>query len=315
MMESPYELMQLEKDRSVLMDLHRLGFSPTCIYDVGAGHGLWTRTAAEVFPDASFQMFEPLASVNADYEQGLQTTLESKINCTLHRFALGEKAGEFTIGIGPDPRSSSLLIEQESSYFPTCIKVPVVSIDEGQRSHHLPQPQMLKMDTQGYEFSILKGAVETLKHLEVILLESWLTRAYGPNTPLLMEVANWLALHGFFLFDFSGSYRIESNVLIAQDAFFIKHPSPYSGTDQDRSYRPITEIQSESSHELQTQLQQTQSELEQIQAELQQTRTELRQARMEAIQSQNEMIAMKSSKFWKMRSSWFRAKQFMRMGD
>jgi FkbM family methyltransferase len=315
MMESPYELMQLEKDKSVLMDLQRLGFSPTCIYDVGAAHGLWTRTAAQVFPEACFQMFEPLARVNPDYEKGLQATIASEINCTLHEFALGENRGEFTIGIGPDPRGSSLLVEQESSYFPTCIRVPVVTLDEVLRSQSLPQPQMLKMDTQGYELSILKGAVQTLPHLEVILLEGWLTRGYGPNTPLLMEVANWLALHGFFLFDFSGAYRLESNVLIAQDAFFIKQSSAYSGTDQERFYHPMTEIKQEISEEIQTQLQQTQSELQQSQAEVQQLRTELQKARMEVQQSQNEITAMKSSKFWKLRSTWFQVKRLGRFGD
>jgi hypothetical protein len=52
----------------------------------------------------------------------------------------------------------------------------------------------------------------------------------------------------------------------------------------------------------QVQLQQTQSELERLQAQLQQTQSELER-------SQNTVLAMETSKFWKLRRSWFKIKQ------
>ncbi len=329
MMETPNEFMQLEMDQSVLKELKRLGFSPSCIYDIGAGHGIWTRLSAEVFPETCFEMFEPLADVNPIYQQGLEETLKSEINCTLHKFALGTTAGEFKIGISPDPRGSSLLVERESSHFPESAVVPVMALDEAMRSLNLPQPNLLKMDTQGFEWEILKGAIETLKQVDVILVEGWLTREYGPRTPLLMEIALWLANHGFFLFDFSGRYRLSSGVLASQDAFFVKFPSTCETLNQDRFFTPEgtherialpkTQAELQGTHtelqrtqlELQnvyTQLQKTQAELQKTQAELQGTQTELQNVQTSFHQSQNEVEAMKTSKFWKIRRAWFSVK-------
>ncbi len=58
----------------------------------------------------------------------------------------------------------------------------------------------------------------------------------------------------------------------------------------------------------QTQLQQTQTQLQQTQTQLQQTQTQLQQTQTQLQQTQTNLMAMKSSKFWKLRTSWFRLK-------
>ncbi len=293
MMEFGYE------DRVVMQRLKTLGFSPACICDVGACTGGWTNVVSEVFPEAHFHMFEPLADLSSDYQKGLQSTVENTTNCTLHPFALGEKCEELMIGLSADFFSSSFLIEQETDHFPSSVPIKVMTLDEVVQSFNVPQPQMLKMDTQGYELEILKGAIASLKHLEVILIEGWLTRGYGPRTPLMMEVANWLAQHDFFLFDFGGEYRLESGVLIAKDAFFVKSTSPLESLRQERHFKVITD---------EAELQSVQSALQEAQAKLSETQAELTQREATLQQHQNEIEAMKTSKFWKMRTAWFNFK-------
>jgi FkbM family methyltransferase len=291
------------EDRIILERLKTLGFSPTSVWDVGASNGAWTRlVGSAIFPDACFQMFEPLADLSSHYQEGLQDLLVSPVNCILHQFALGEQSGEATIGFNTDLASSSLLVEQKSEYFPEAKAIQVMSIDDAVRSFQLPKPQLLKMDTQGFELEILKGGVQTLESLEVILVEGWLTRAYGPKTPLLMEIANWLAQYDFFLFDFGGTYRSESGVLVAQDAFFVKGSSKTLQSDVgERRFNQISESVADP------------ADLQQVQAALEQVKAELRQSETRLQASQNEVEAMKSSKFWKLRSAWFNVKTSLGM--
>jgi len=80
---------------------------------------------------------------------------------------------------------------------------------------------VIKMDTQGCELGILQGATKTLRSVDVLLLECWLTRAYGPTTPLLLEVAQWLRQFDFHIWDLGNAWRDPEGVLVAQDCLFL----------------------------------------------------------------------------------------------
>ena len=61
--------------------------------------------------------------------------------------------------------------------------VPLHTLDEFVRENNLPVPQVLKLDVQGAERKILSGAAATMRTADVIFLETWLVRGYGPDTP------------------------------------------------------------------------------------------------------------------------------------
>ncbi len=326
-----------DEDKVVLQRLKALGFEPTCVWDVGASNSGWTKVAATVFPHATFHMFEPLAEVSPDYRIELQKTLKSPIDCTLHPFALGETFGKSRMALDTTFFGSSLLVEQESEYFPSIIEIEVMTLDDMIQFHDVPCPQLLKMDTQGYELAILKGGVAALDHIEVVLVEGWLTRAYGPQTPLLMEIALWLATHDFFLFDLGDVYRLESGILISQDAFFVKNSCSINASNADRHFQlshiPAFQACQESRQTTEADLLRTEQEcqsarakLAQSQAKLAQSQAQLAQVQMEHSrilaqvqaehsqilaqwqQSQSEIEAMQTSKFWRMRGVWCKFK-------
>jgi hypothetical protein len=39
------------------------GFDPKVIFDIGASNGEWSRIISEVFPNAVYHLFEPLAAI------------------------------------------------------------------------------------------------------------------------------------------------------------------------------------------------------------------------------------------------------------
>jgi glycosyltransferase involved in cell wall biosynthesis len=74
-----------------------------------------------------------------------------------------------------------------------------------------------------------------------------------------------------------------------------------SELERSQSQLQHTQNELERSH---SQLQHTQNELERSQSQLQQTQSELER-------SQNNILAMESSKFWKLRQLWFKAKKIL----
>jgi hypothetical protein len=103
----------------------------------------------------------------------------------------------------------------------TPVQVPMTTIDALMAAGSVKQPQVIKVDTQGYELSILRGAVKTLPKVSVLLLECWLYRGYGSQTPLLTEIADWLRSINFRLWDIGDTYRGEDDSLATVDCVFI----------------------------------------------------------------------------------------------
>src|SRR5262249_20091707 len=84
-----------------------------------------------------------------------------------------------------------------------------------------PTPSLLKIDVQGSELAILRGAELSLGAIDVLLLETWLWRGYEGKVPLLLELAMWLGQRDFYLWDVAGLERDPSDVLTGMDCVFI----------------------------------------------------------------------------------------------
>jgi hypothetical protein len=117
----------------------------------------------------------------------------------------------------------------------------MLTIDYVVEEFRIPIPQVIKMDTQGCELNILQGATKSLPQVEVLLLECWLSRAYGQSTPLLLEVADWLRKVDFYLWDLGNAWRDPSGVLVAQDCLFLNARSKVSRLANELAPEPQAE--------------------------------------------------------------------------
>ena len=194
------------------------GFEPSVIYDVGAAHGCWSAVIAEVFPEAQFELFEPLAGRDPVYRRELDRRLESHPNFRLHEFAVGDRNGEADFWCMPSAVASSLLAQ--SAPRDQRIKVPVRRLDDAVAALGLPQPQLIKMDIQGGEALAISGGVKTVVQADMLHLETWLRRGYGKPTPLLPELMDGLRPLGFVLVHLGDFYREDHQELASVDAFF-----------------------------------------------------------------------------------------------
>ncbi len=91
---------------------------------------------------------------------------------------------------------------------------------------------VMKIDVQGYELEVLKGASETLKSVEAVLMEVSLMPLYE-NNPLITEVLNFMSERNFIAYDICTIMRHPEHQTLAQvDVIFIRKNSPLSPESQ-----------------------------------------------------------------------------------
>lgn len=194
------------------------GFVPGAVIDIGASTGVWTSECREVFPDADYFLVDPLPR----NEAALAALAGRDRRLSYWRGALGARSGE-TVFYDHGDQSSALA----SPAFPgTPIVVPIRTLDEVLGEHPLRDPLLLKIDVQGFELEVLRGATETLTRTELILVEVNFLESYE-NGALAHEVIALLGDHGFRILDFcTYSQRPLDNRLAQSDMLFVRLASP-----------------------------------------------------------------------------------------
>lgn len=212
----------LKLDRQAFQRLIALGYQPQVIFDIGASDGVWSFYMKQILPEAEFHLFEPLIDHSADYRRYIEETLQRYPSFSLYKYALGDHNQSIQMTVFQNILASTVLSVTPPDQLTKAVEVPMLTLDEAMLRFNLPQPQVIKIDTQGNELKILNGAVQTLPQVDVLFLECWLYRGYGPDTPLLTEIADWLLPLNFRLWDVTEPYRNPEGILASLDCIFVK---------------------------------------------------------------------------------------------
>ncbi|MCX5908337.1 MAG: FkbM family methyltransferase [Deltaproteobacteria bacterium] len=199
-----------------LMELHRLGFFPGPVMDVGAYRGDWARLCLGIFPQAMILCVEPQDGVQND----LGALAADNHNVHILQGLLGreERGGVPFDDNGP---GSSVLLKGQRKAGP-----PMTTIDTLIANDLCAPPELLKLDVQGYEMDVLEGFTRYFSACQVIQCELSLLPLY-PGAPLLHEMIGYLYHRGFVLFDIEELIRGTQDGAVWQiDAFFSPIDSP-----------------------------------------------------------------------------------------
>jgi FkbM family methyltransferase len=169
------------------------------VLDVGANRGQFALFAARRFPDASLICFEPLARPRSV----LRRVTAPQPQCRVFDVALSDHSGRATFHVSRADDSSSLLPigrRQRESFRgtgeQTTTDVDVRRLDEMLHGEDLARPALLKIDVQGGELGVLRGAHEVLGSVDAILVEASFVELYE-GQPLVDEVWHFLHAAGF----------------------------------------------------------------------------------------------------------------------
>jgi hypothetical protein len=80
------------------------------------------------------------------------------------------------------------------------VSVPIVTLDELLARNAYPAPYGIKIDTEGFELEVLKGAARSLANIEFIIAEVSVKKRFT-NSYRFSDIAAFLGGHGFELID------------------------------------------------------------------------------------------------------------------
>lgn len=197
------------------------------VIDVGAHSGEFASAVREVLPEAHILSFEPQPDCYDELRQKMATRKPFQAFC----MALGDQSGEISFYRSRFSKSSSVLkmSERHQTEFPwtagdlTEIKVKIDTLDNVAKGLDLRQNVMLKLDVQGYELNVLRGAVNTFPQIACLLVETSAVQLYEGEA-LFDEVAAFLSEHGYI---YSGTweqtYSAKDGRLLQSDSLFVRH--------------------------------------------------------------------------------------------
>lgn len=209
------------RDKEFVSTLTKAGIEIGSVYDVGASNGYWSWGIATVVPDASFNLFEPLAG--DQHCPDLAKVLQARPNFRLHRVALGDENTTLPMKVHEQSVASTLLDWDDHRYVVGREPVPVRRLDDLVAELDLPPADVIKIDTQGFELKVMQGGVACCRRAKALMLETWFYRGYGGTTPLLSEIIGWLSVRDFTLAGLGDVWVRPDMALMSIDAFFLRN--------------------------------------------------------------------------------------------
>jgi FkbM family methyltransferase len=170
------------------------------IYDIGASVLHWTDAARTVWPGSNYFAFEAMDDVEflfkesnlAGYHLGVLTDINGKIIDFYEN--KDYPAGNSYYRENPEFSPPAVHLFSESHK----VRKIGFSLDAVVETKKFPLPDLIKMDVQGAEMDILKGATETLKHCKDLILEIQHVE-YNIGAPQKDEVIAFVESLGFKL--------------------------------------------------------------------------------------------------------------------
>jgi FkbM family methyltransferase len=212
--------MQKDEMDLALDHLVAKGFAPRVVLDIGSAKGYWSLRAGGRWKEARFFMIDPLT----ESEPSLREIVARHPRFSYLLTAVGDEPGELVMNLTPDCDGSSAL-DYPGADPARQRRIPVDTVDNLLAAGKLMNPDLVKIDVQGFEMHVLRGGQRLFASAEVFIIETNLYR-FMPACPLLHEVVAYMAERGYRIFDLAGSLRRPFENDLAQiDVVFVSDKS------------------------------------------------------------------------------------------
>jgi FkbM family methyltransferase len=208
--------------QSFLEDIKARGFVPRGMLDVGANRGDWSSMALSVFPASQAVMIEP----QQEMRPYLDALCANDSRCRAFICGAGREEGELVLTIWEDtygssytvPKSLKLLNEGKQRI------TPIRTVDNLlQELGPSFEPDLVKVDVQGFEIEVLRGGDSLFGRTDVFILETTLLVGDSPLWPSTRQVVEFMGSKGYEIYDITSFLRKPSDGSLGQiDFAFVK---------------------------------------------------------------------------------------------
>lgn len=196
------------------------------LLDVGANVGQYARWIRRVAFQGRLVSFEPQRQ--AFRQLARHAALDPRWECRC--LALGEREGMVEMHVAADQISSSffnagrlqLQLDQNARQVRTEV-AQMARLDRIWSEYVRPDETVyLKLDVEGYELNVLRGAEAVLNEVKIIEAELSLAEMFT-GAPLLPEVVDFLAERGFRILSLESNHEDDdSGQMVMVDGIFIR---------------------------------------------------------------------------------------------
>lgn len=200
------------------------------IVDVGANHGDFSEAARACFPSARCLLVEPLPQLHWELERRckrssglwyLEKCALGATNCVMPLYPAQDDAIASLVGFSQEYVAVSAGAKPSRP-----IECRVKTLDDVASQYGIATIDLLKIDVEGFEFELLKGAGKALARTRALIVEVSLVRNPSRHSNCLLNMLNLLAEAGFdivrvipSLFDRVESWKpAEFNILARRSA-------------------------------------------------------------------------------------------------
>jgi len=187
----------MSQQYNYFLRLKNLGFEPDLVLDIGAFFGTWTLDCLKFYPTAKYLLFEP---AHHPFQQHLAGFSNVKINHTI----LNSEEKEVDWYGEPNGGSGDSFFKERTKHFVNTapIKKQTTTLENELKKENITAKSVfIKIDTQGSEIEILKGAGTILNNTDFIVLEMPLFGQYNEGCPSFKDYINSLDSFGFLPFE------------------------------------------------------------------------------------------------------------------
>ena len=211
-----------------LLKLKNMGYYPDTILDIGAETGSWTRNTKDIFNTSNYYLFEPI-----NYPELKQ--FDNDTNISVFHYILNDKIDD--VFWYQNKNAGDSIYREKTFHFTNCDISRRKTIDLNtillynnflQDSKNI----FIKIDCQGSEIPILKGASDILSKTDFIVLEIPLFGKYNEGVPDFLKHIQFMNSIGFFPYDIVDNHYINGfNMQI--DMLFINKNHNFNNVVND----------------------------------------------------------------------------------
>jgi FkbM family methyltransferase len=201
-----------------IKNLKQLGYVPDTILDIGAYHGHWTDTMKTIYNNAHYYLFEAI-----DYPE--LKRFNNILNTFVFNVVLNDKID--TVNWYQMKNTGDSMFREKTVFFNNCEIIKKETIDlntlNSLNKNILTSKNvniLIKIDCQGAEIPILKGASNILKNTDFIIIELPLFGQYNEGVGTFQDHIIFMDSIGFIPYDIMEKHYV-NNFVMQIDMIFI----------------------------------------------------------------------------------------------